>query len=87
MKKRKKLKCYFCDNPATHTILMELREKQGPPLKENAVIRVACDEHSTNTSFDHWVSIWAFKKLCFDWEKAGFILNKQYCTINILKLK
>ena len=86
-KKPKHLKCHFCDNQATHTVIMELRERQGPPLKEDNVIRVVCDIHSIDNSFDHWVPIWAFKKLCIDWQKAGYTLNKQFCTINILKFK
>ena len=86
-KKKEPLKCHFCDSQATHAIMVELREHSGPPLKENNVIRTACDKHSVNKSFDYWVPIWAFKKLCVDWENAGSILNKQYCTINIVKFK
>lgn len=89
MKKKNKapLKCHFCDNPATHTIMVELREKPGPPLKENNVLRVACDIHSIDKSFDHWVPIWAFRRLVEEWKKVDVTLRKEYCTINIKKFK
>lgn len=87
-KNKKPLKCYLCDNPPTHTIMLELREKPGPPLIPNNVLRVACDIHSVDTSFDHWVPFWAFKKLVFDYKQQyGINLKKEYCSINIKKFK
>jgi hypothetical protein len=66
---------------------LELREVPGPPLKANEVIRVVCEEH-TSTDFDYWVPAWAFTKLCLDLKtQANITLNKQYCTINVLKFK
>ena len=86
--KPKELKCHVCEKMATHVVLVELRAEQGPPLKENNVLRVACPEHAANTNFDYWVPFWAFKKLCIDWKnEADVILNKAYCTIKVLKLK
>ena len=68
--------------------MLELRDKPGPPLKENNVLRVACDIHSIDNSFDYWVPHWAFIGVCNEWKrKAHVILNKQYCTINIVKFK
>jgi len=87
-KKKGKLKCSYCDNHATHSIMMELRDKPGPPIKENNVLNVACDIHSIETTFDYYVPLWAFKKLCVDWkQQAGIILDKKYCTIQIVKFK
>ena len=85
--KKQPLKCHFCANHATHVIMVELREKPGPPLKENNVLRVACDIHSIDTTFDNWVPVWAFKGLCSEWKNVGVILNKAYCSINIIKFK
>lgn len=82
----KELKCHVCGEPATHVVLIELREKPGPPLKENNVLRVICKEH-INLNFDYWVPYWAFKGLCTQWANEGITLNKQYCTIGILQLK
>jgi hypothetical protein len=80
------LKCHVCGEKATHVILIELREVPGPPLKENNVLRVVCEEH-VDTNFDTWVSVPAYKALCIEWEKVGVKLNKQYCTIKVLELK
>lgn len=86
--KVQKLKCHYCDNHATHAILIDLREKPGPPVKKNNVLSVVCDIHSVETSFDSWVPVWAFKKLADDWRtKANVILDKRYCTITALKLE
>ena len=80
------IKCHVCGELATHVILIQLREQSGPPIKED-VLRTVCEEH-INTSFDHWVPAWAFKKLCFDLkEQANVTLNKQYCTIKVLPFK
>lgn len=89
MKKKihQQLKCQFCSNPATHTVLIELREKPGPPLKENNVLYLVCDIHAVDNSFDRFVSYPAFKALCIEWSKVGVTLNKRFCSINILKLK
>ena len=80
------LKCHVCSEKATHVILIELREKPGPALKENNVLRVVCEEH-VDTSFDKWVPYWAFKGLCLEWKNKGFTLNKQHCTIGVMLLK
>lgn len=91
MKKKNKkppLVCHICGDKATHAVMMELREKQGPPLKENNVIRLACDTHAKETSFDYWVSNPALMSLINFWKReAGIILNKRYCTIKLVKLK
>ena len=87
-KEKKKLKCALCDKEATHAIMIELRDRQGPPLKENNVLNVVCDEHATNTSFDYWVPSWAFINLCNEWKKlANVTLNKSLCSINIIKFE
>lgn len=85
--KPKVLNCHICGEPATHVIMLELREKPGPPIRPNDVIRVVCKEH-VSTDFDYWVPRWAFEKLCIDLKREfGYILCKQYCTINVLELK
>ena len=82
----KELFCYVCKQKATHVLLIELREKPGPPLKSE-VIYTVCEKH-ISTDFDRWVPILAFKKLCLDLQKeVGIVLNKQYCTIKALPLK
>lgn len=85
--KHQELKCQFCTNKATHVVLVELRDKPGPPLKENNVLRTVCDIHAVDTSFDHWVPYWAFKGLCNEWKNVGVVLDKKYCSINILKFE
>lgn len=86
--KKEPLKCHVCGERATHAVMIELRDKPGPPLKENNVIRTACDAHSTDKSFDYWVPHHAFISLCNTWRKeTNIILRKEYCTINIVKFK
>jgi len=89
MKKRKKapLKCHFCSNKPTHAVMLELREKQGPPLKSNNVIHVVCDIHAVDNSFDAWVPIWAFRKIAIDYKQQGINIDRKYCNINIVKFK
>jgi hypothetical protein len=92
MKNKKKqtlpLKCHYCDNKPTHAIMLELRARQGPPLKENHVLHLACDIHSIETSFDYYVPHWAFRKMYIDWkQQAGVELKKEYCTIKIVKFQ
>jgi hypothetical protein len=86
-KKKRKLICNVCGAYATHVVLVELREKPGLPLKEDNVLMLVCDEHSKNTSFDHWVPYEAFNYLCAEWKKQGYILAKPFCTINIKPLQ
>ncbi len=85
--KRTDIKCHVCGEVATHVVLVELREKPGPALKDNNVLRTVCEEHSKNNDFDYWIPHFAFKKLCDDWSKAGFILQKHFCTILIKPFK
>lgn len=86
-KKKPPLKCHICGDKATHAIMMELREKPGPAIKENNVIRLACDIHAVDTSFDYWVPLWAFRKLVNDNSKEGIHIKKEFCTIKIVKFK
>lgn len=81
----KQLQCHVCGVKATHVVILELRENPGPPLKENNVLRVICEEH-INTNFDAWVPLLHYKALCAEWKKVGVVLNKAYCTISILPL-
>ncbi len=78
--------CHTCGEKGTHVVLLELRDKPGVPLKENNVLHFVCEEH-INRNFDFWVPNWAFKGLCNEWKNAGFILDKKYCTINIIPFK
>jgi len=87
-KKKEPLLCHICHEKATHVVMLELRAQQGPPLKENNVIRLACDEHAKETSIDYWVSNGAFMAVLSFWKReANITLIKKYCTINMLKLK
>ena len=87
-KKKMSLKCYCCDNKPTHAVMIELRDRPGPPLKENNVIRLACDIHSVETAFEHWVPHYAFIALCNHWKKeTGVILDKRFCNIHIVKFQ
>lgn len=86
-KEKRPIHCYFCKNKPTHTVLLELREKPGPPIKENNVVALVCDIHSIDNSFERWVPLSAFHKLVNDYRKEGININRQYCSIQILKLK
>lgn len=82
----KQLKCQYYSSTATHTVLLELRERPGGPIKENNVLGLVCEVHSINRSFNHWVPTWAFLQMIEKYRRIGIRLNRQYCNINVKRL-
>jgi len=79
--------CAICGKKATHVVLAELREKPGPPLQEDNVLHLVCEEHSKNTNLQYWIPYNEWQMLFYRWKRLGYLLNKEFCNIHIKKLR
>ena len=80
------IKCEICGENATHSIVLNLREKPGPPLEKDNVIRTVCEKDSIGLFNDH-VPYWQWDGLRKQYRQRGILLAKEYCDIQIVKLE
>lgn len=83
--KKEDLKCDVCGKPASHSVTVELRERQGP-AELTRVLHLCCEEHSKNTNLSYWIEMRYWLKLVSDLRNKGIFIKKEYCNIHMVKL-
>lgn len=81
------VKCEICGEPATHSIIANIRERPGPPLAKDNVLRSVCEEHSKG-SFNELIPPWQWDAVSKAYKQQHrIIISKKYSDIQVVKLK
>lgn len=79
------IRCEVCGKPATHSIVLNIRDNYGPPIKKDNVVQTVCEEHSKGT-FNDLIPSWYWAGLVNEYRRKGLFIMKEYSDVEVIAI-